>query len=90
MANSRSMRRLHRLLVPVAAAPLLLSAFTGSLYGVLLDRGIDAFWLVKIHSGNFGILNLQPYYSTLLGILTLVVVLSGLGLLMRSRPLPGD
>ncbi len=80
-------RRLHRLLVPLAAAPLLLTAATGSLYSVLLEQGIDAFWLLKIHTGQFGPLNLQPYYSVLLGGLTLVVIVSGLGLLVsRSRP----
>lgn len=82
-------RRLHRLLVPLAAAPLLLTAATGSLYSVLLEQGIDAFWLLKIHTGQFGLLNLQPYYSVLLGVLTLVVIASGLGLLVsrvRAHP----
>lgn len=75
-------RRLHRWVVPIAAAPLLLTAATGSLYSLLLDQGIDAFWLLKIHAGHFGPLNLQPYYSGLLGLLTLVVILSGAGLLL--------
>ncbi len=79
--RSHTLRRLHRWLVPIAAAPLLLTAASGSLYGLLLSRGIDAFWLLKIHSGRFGPINLQPHYSTVLGLLTLVVVLSGLGLL---------
>ena len=82
-------RRLHRRLVPLAAAPLLLTAASGSLYSVLLERGVDAFWLLKIHTGRFGPLNLQPYYSMLLGLLTLVVIASGLGLLIsRGRPTP--
>ena len=65
-------RKLHRLLVPIAAAPLLLTALTGSIYSGLLEQGIDAFWLLKIHSGRFGPLNLQPYYSVLLGLLCLL------------------
>lgn len=77
-------RRLHRVLVPLAAAPLLLTAASGSLYSLLLERGVDAFWLLKIHSGHFGPLNLEPYYSLLLGGLTLVVTLSGLALLLSS------
>lgn len=32
-------RLLHRWVVPIAAA-------TGSLYSLLLERGIDAFWLL--------------------------------------------
>jgi len=70
--------------VPIAAAPLLLTAASGSLYSLLLERGIDAFWLLKIHTGRFGPLNLQPYYSLLLGGLTLVVIASGLPLLLPN------
>ncbi len=77
-------RRLHRQLVPLAAAPLLLTAASGSLYSLLLEQGIDAFWLLRIHTGRFGPLNLQPWYSLLLGALTLVVIGSGLALLLSS------
>jgi hypothetical protein len=75
-------RQLHRWVVPVAAAPLLLTATTGSLYSLMLEQGIDAFWLLKIHSGRFGPLNLQPYYSGLLGPW---VIGSGVALLLSSR-----
>ncbi|TVS03973.1 MAG: hypothetical protein EA413_09755 [Cyanobium sp. PLM2.Bin73] len=78
-------RKLHRWVVPICAAPLLLTAATGSLYTLLLEQGIDAFWLVKIHTGRFGPINLQPYYSGILGILTLITIASGIGLLV-SRP----
>ena len=78
-------RRTHRLMVPLAAAPLLLTAASGSVYSLLLERGIDAFWLLKIHTGKFGPINLQPYYSLLLGVLTLVVIASGLALLLTSE-----
>jgi len=79
-------RRAHRVVVPLAAAPLLLTAASGSLYSLLLERGIDAFWLLKIHTGRFGPINLQPYYSLLLGVLTLVVIASGLAMLVsRTR-----
>ena len=79
---SPRLRTVHRLVVPVAAAPLLLTAASGSLYSLLLERGIDAFWLIKIHTGRFGPINLQPYYSLLLGVLTLVVIASGATLLL--------
>ena len=78
-------RELHRAVVILAAAPLLLTALTGSLYSLLLERGIDAFWLLRIHTGRLGPLNLQPYYSGLLGLLTVVAILSGL-MLLRPRP----
>lgn len=69
MNRHHLLRRLHRTLVPVAALPLLLTALSGSLYGALSARGIEAFWLMKLHTGNFGAVNLQPYDSMLLGLL---------------------
>jgi hypothetical protein len=83
-SRQRQARRLHRWVVPIAAAPLLLTAATGSLYSLLLEMNIDAFWLLKIHTGNFGPLNLQPFYPVLLGALTIIV--TGSGLLMLLRP----
>lgn len=82
---SARFRRAHRLVVPIAAAPLLLTAASGSLYSLLLEQGIDAFWLLKIHTGRFGPINLQPFYSLLLGGFTLVVIASGLAMLLSSN-----
>ena len=86
---STRFRQVHRVIVPIAAAPLLLTAASGSLYSLLLDQGVDAFWLLKIHSGRFGPINLQPYYSVLLGGLTLVVIASGVSLLLPRGRAPG-
>ena len=83
-SSQRQARRIHRWLVPIAAAPLLLTAITGSLYSVLLEQGIDAFWLLKIHTGQFGAVNLQPIYPILLGLLTILVTASGLAMLLRQ------
>jgi hypothetical protein len=59
-----------------------MTASTGSLYSLLLERNIDAFWLLKLHTGQFGWLNLQPFYPILLGVLTIVVTVSGLAMLL--------
>ena len=82
--TQRKARRIHRWLVPLAAVPLLLTASSGSLYSLLLEQGIDAFWLLKIHTGKFGWFNLQPVYPILLGVLTIVV--TGSGVVMLFRP----
>ena len=81
--TSREARRIHRWLVPIAAAPLLVTAGTGSLYSLLLELNIDAFWLLKLHTGQFGWINLQPIYPILLGVLTIVVTVSGLTMLLK-------
>lgn len=80
---TRRARTVHRWLVPLAALPLLITAGTGSLYSLLLEKNIDAFWLLKIHTGNFGVLNLQPVYPMLLGGLTVIVTVSGAVMLFR-------
>ena len=77
-------RKIHRLLVPIAAAPLLLTALSGSIYSGLLEQGIDAFWLLKIHTGRFGPINLQPYYSVITGLMTLVITFSGISLMLQK------
>ncbi len=88
--QQRHARRLHRWLVPIAAAPLLLTAGRGSLYSLLLEQNIDAFWLLKLHTGQFGWLNLQPVYPILLGTLTIVVTVSGLTMLLRPARTKGS
>ena len=80
-----NLRRVHRVIVPLAAVPLLVTSFSGSVYSGLLDQGIDAFWLLKLHTGRFGPINLQPYYSVILGLLTIALIVSGVSLLLPKR-----
>ena len=82
---ARRARKIHRWLVPVSALPLLITAGTGSLYSLLLQQEIDAFWLLKIHTGNFGVLKLQPVYPMLLGVLTIIVTVSGAVMLFKPQ-----
>jgi len=45
----------------------------------------DAFRVLKIHTGNFGIVNLQPIDSLLLGLLTIIVTVSGALMLLKHQ-----
>ena len=78
-------RRIHRWVMPLAAAALLITASTGSLYSLLLEQGIDAFWLLKVHTGQLGWVNLQSVYPMLLGVLTIVVTGSGVAMLLKPN-----
>ena len=80
-----NLRRVHRVIVPLAAVPLLVTSLSGSVYSGLLDQGIDAFWLLKLHTGRFGPINLQPSYSVILGLLTIALIVSGVSLLLPKR-----
>ena len=76
-------RKIHRKITAVSAIPLLITIVSGTIYSILQPLGINAFWLVKWHTGNFGIINLQPFYSILLGITSIISIISGLRLLQK-------
>ena len=90
--HSRRSRKLHRLVVPLAAIPLALTSASGAIYGTVLWFNVDAPWLLRLHTGNFGVINLQPVYAPFIGLMTLVVVASGITLILGGRrtALPTD
>lgn len=78
MANNKiRLRQLHRTLAPIMVLPLLLTLITGTLYQLadLFDRGADFAWLIEVHKGHFGNLNLSIIYPFLnaLGLLTMLI-----------------
>ena len=80
--NSRSA---HRAIVPIAAAPLILTAITGIVFSLLEARGVELEWLLALHIGHFGPLDLEPFYSVILGVCVLVLAGSGLSLWFKTR-----
>ena len=77
-------RKIHRKVAAISAIPLLITVVTGTIYSFLQPLGIDAFWLIKWHTGNFGIFNLQPFYSILLGSASTIALISGVKLLKKN------
>ena len=77
-------RIIHRKITAFSAIPLLITIISGTIYTILQTLGVDAFWLIKWHTGDFGILNLQPYYSIFLGIASIISVISGIRLLQKK------
>jgi hypothetical protein len=74
--NPLRLRQLHRALVPVMVLPLLLTLTTGVLFqfAVASDRANDFIWLLDLHRGKLGQINLDFVYPFLnaLGLLTLL------------------
>jgi hypothetical protein len=66
--------------VPVLAAPLLLTLISG----IGLSRAPSDL-LYALHTGAFGALDLTGIYTTVLGICTLVLLLTGLRLWWQGR-----
>ena len=81
----KSSRSAHRAIVPIAVVPLFLTAVTGILYSLLEAREIEADWLMALHIGHFGPLDLEPFYSVILGVCVLILSGSGLSLWLKTR-----
>ena len=77
-------RKIHRQVAAISVMPLLITIISGTIYSFLQPLGIDAFWLIKWHTGNFGIINLQPFYSIFLGITSIISVISGVRILKNN------
>lgn len=75
--NRVRLRQLHKALVPFMVLPLLLTLTTGTLFqfAVASERANDFLWLLELHRGKFGQVNLEFLYPILnaLGLLTLIV-----------------
>ena len=78
-------RKIHRKIASISAIPLLITILSGTIYSFLQPLGVDTFWLIKWHTGNFGIINLQPFYSIFLGIASIISLISGIRLL-QAKP----
>ena len=78
-------RKLHRRITFIAVIPLFITVLSGSLYSLFQYFGLDFFWLMKIHTGNFFFINLQPLFTPVVGFLTIFAIISGLFLFPRSK-----
>ena len=65
--------------------PLLVTVVTGSLYQMArLTGNFDYSWLIQIHKGQWGPLDLQGVYPFLNGLGLLVMVATGLSLWLQT------
>ena len=78
-------KTLHRRITLISLVPLLITSLSGSLYSLFQYFGFDLFWLIKIHTGNFVFINLQPIYSPLIGLFTIFGIISGIFLYPKSK-----
>ena len=78
-------RKLHRSITLISVIPLFITVLSGSLYSLFQYFGLDYFWLMKVHTGNFFLMNLQPIFSPVVGFLTIFAILSGLLLFPRFK-----
>ena len=83
----RLARQIHRALTPLLLLPILITALTGAIQPLLESAGVpknQIKWLIRVHSGNFLVVNLKPVYPALVGLSTVVLALTGLTMYLRS------
>jgi uncharacterized iron-regulated membrane protein len=86
--DKRNIRLIHRRLVPIMALPLLITVLTGSLFQVAELTGHESnfYWLLDVHKGEFGPIDLEMIYPFLNGLGLLLLLSSGVVMWWTTRP----
>ncbi len=84
------LRQLHKAMVPIMLVPLLVTLISGIGFqaAIVAGNGREFIWLMELHRGKFGRLNLEMIYPFLngLGLLTLVITGGFMWWRSPSRP----
>ncbi|HEY9601951.1 MAG TPA: PepSY domain-containing protein [Allocoleopsis sp.] len=83
----KRIRQLHKTLAPIMLLPLVLTAITGSIFQVfdLIGQERSVRWLMALHKGHFGILNLTTIYPFLNALGLLILVSTGFSMWLQKR-----
>lgn len=78
MALSKArLRHFHYIIAPIMFLPIFLTAITGSLFqvAVITGKSADYLWLLDLHRGKFGSINLELIYPLInaFGVLSLAI-----------------
>jgi len=86
--HNRRLRQIHRFLAPIMVFPLILTLITGSLFQIatLTGKTQQFLWLLDLHTGKFGAINLNFIYPFLNGFGVLTLVITGIIMWLQIRP----
>ena len=81
------LRQLHSSLAPIMVFPLLLTLITGVVYQIanVTGNGRDFYWLIAVHTGKFGPIDLQKVYPFLNGAGLFTLIVTGITMWLQSR-----
>jgi len=87
--NHHYLRKIHRYFAPIMVLPMLLTLLTGSLFqvAVLTGKSENFLWLLDIHRGKFGTLDLTWLYPFLNAFGILILLVTGI-IVWLQVPLP--
>ena len=82
-----ALRQLHYKIAPIMIFPLLLTVITGTLFQVAVVTGnADNFiWLLELHRGKFGRINLEMIYPFLNGFGLLMLGVTGVIMWLNTQ-----
>ncbi|QIZ73205.1 PepSY domain-containing protein [Oxynema aestuarii AP17] len=88
LINKARLRQLHRTLAPIMVFPLLLTLITGFAFqfAALNDKSSEFLWLLDLHRGKFGRIDLQMIYPFLNGLGLLTLVMTGVLMWLQIPP----
>lgn len=78
--NKAHLRYLHYIFAPIMFLPIFLTAITGSLFqlAVITGKGEDFLWLLELHRGKFGIIDLELIYPLINAFGVLFLAITGI------------
>ena len=78
--NKARLRHFHYILAPIMFLPIFLTAITGSLFqvAVITDKSADYLWLLELHRGKFGIVDLELIYPLINAFGVLFLAITGI------------
>lgn len=81
------LRYWHHIFAPIMFLPVLLTAITGSLFqvAVITGKGESFLWLLELHRGKFGSLNLEFIYPLLNAFGVLFVAITGIVMWLQIK-----
>ncbi len=92
--NKARLRHFHYILAPLMYVPIFLTAITGSLFqiAVITGKSEDFLWLLELHRGKFGSINLEFVYPLLNAFGVLFLAITGIAMWLqinkKARNLP--
>lgn len=85
--TQKYLRQFHKFLAPIMLLPLVLTAITGATYQMfdLAHQETSVPWLLALHKGHFGILNLTNIYPFLNALGLIILAVTGFSLWLQKR-----
>ncbi len=85
--NKARLRQIHASVAPFVFLPIVLTLITGSLFqvAVLTGKGSDFLWLLDLHRGKFGSINLEMIYPFLNAFGLLMLAITGISIWLQTR-----